>query len=171
MSNAAPVPTLIFEETSNRGPTPFHPLNFSPAEYLRPHKTTATVTKNIIIISPILLSSPCSTPIVLNVNPTAYQPTKTSQQASLMEETHSNLSYLSSNDNHIAVVPNAHLILRIAAASIADTVPPVRKAAAARCERGVVSVEGSKSPGISGLSAAGTRSIPIRVSILRIYGP
>ena len=118
MSNAAPVPTLIFEETSNRGPTPFHPLNFSPAEYLRPHKTTATVTKNIIIISPILLSSPCSTPIVLNVNPTAYQPTKTSQQASLMEETHSNLSYLSSNDNHIAVVPNAHLILRIAAASI-----------------------------------------------------
>jgi len=127
MSNAAPVPTLIFEETSNRGPTPFHPLNFSPAEYLRPHKTTATVTKNIIIISPILLSSPCSTPIVLNVNPTAYQPTKTSQQASLMEETHSNLSYLSSNDNHIAVVPNAHLILRIAAASIADTVPPTSR--------------------------------------------
>ena len=47
----------------------------------------------------------------------------------------------------------------------------VRKSAAADEDRGVESVEASKRPGMSGLRAGGTKSMPTRVSNLRIYGP
>ena len=42
----------------------------------------------------------------------------------------------------------------------------VRNSALSTENRGVGSVDGSNSPSVSGLSAAGTASMPIRVSIL-----
>ena len=42
----------------------------------------------------------------------------------------------------------------------------VRNSAQSAGDRGVVSVDGSKSPSMSGLRAAGTLSIPMRLSIL-----
>jgi hypothetical protein len=42
----------------------------------------------------------------------------------------------------------------------------VRNSALSTEDRGVGSVDGSNSPSMSGLSAAGTASMPIRVSIL-----